>query len=44
MVESIFYMKHCRVMVIRRDDVTVIAWVFARMEMNCLITYQRKTC
>ena len=28
-VESIiFYVKHCRVMVIRRGDVTDIAWVF----------------
>ena len=36
----IFYLKHCRVMVIRRGDVTDIAWDFAQLEMNCLITYQ----
>ena len=37
-VSIIFYAKHCRVMVIRRGDITDIAWVFARLEMNCLIT------
>ena len=37
-VSLIFYVKHCRVMVIRRGDVTFIAWVFAGFEMNCLIT------
>ena len=31
-----------RVMVIRRGDITDIAWVFVWLEMNCLITYQRK--
>ena len=29
-------------MMIKRGDVTDIVW-FARLEMNCLITYQRKT-
>ena len=27
-------------MVIRRGDVTDIAWVFARLEMKCVITNQ----
>ena len=35
-VSIIFYVKHCRVMVIRRGDITDIAWVFARLEMNAL--------
>ena len=39
-VSIIFYVKHCQVMVIRRGDVTDIAWDFVRLEMNCLITYQ----
>ena len=32
------YLKHCKVMVIRRGDVTDIAWVFVGLEMNCLIS------
>ena len=37
-----FYLKHCRVMVIRRGDVTGIAWVFARL-VKWLITNQHFT-
>ena len=37
-VSIIFYEKHCRVMVIRRCDVTDITWVFARLEMKCQST------
>ena len=43
-VSIIFYLKHCRVKVIRRGDVTGIGWVFAQLEMNYLITYQREMC
>ena len=38
-----FYVKHCRVMVIRRRDVTDIAWIFAPLEMKCLLTHQLDT-
>ena len=39
MAESIlfFNVKRCLVLVIRRGDVTDIAWVFAGLEMKCLI-------
>ena len=39
----IFYLKHCQVMVIRRRDITDIAWVFARLKMKCLISNERET-
>ena len=42
-VSIIFYLKHCQVMVIRRLDITDIAWLFALLEMKCLITNQRET-
>ena len=42
-VKLCFYLKHCRVMVIRRGDVTDIVRVFARLEMKCLTTNQRET-
>ncbi len=39
-----FYVKHDRVMVIKRGDVTDIACVFAWLDINCLIFNQRETC